>query len=406
MLRRIVPLPTEAVELGQALGRVLGADVLATRDQPPFAASAMDGWAVRRADAAEGVCELIVVGESAAGRGWPGTLAPGQAVRISTGAPLPAGADFVVIQERAVLAGDRVRLGPLLDEPDYIRPQGGDFTSGRPLLRRGERLDPWRLALVAAAGLASVEVACKPVVTILTTGDEVVAPGSAAGPEQIYDAAGAGLQADCLAWGAEARLISARDDQAAISAALGSRNGDLIVTVGGASVGDHDLVKPALREFGLDLEVEGVAVRPGKPTWFGGLTDGRLVLGLPGNPASALVCAELFLRPILAALQGADPRAPFATARTQTPLPATGPREHLMRATAWTDGAGVLRAAASERQDSSLVAVLARSNALIRRPAGALPACVDDPVDLLWLGRPQELGGSEGPATSATGSGA
>ena len=303
MLAAVTPLGSEAVKVGPAsLGRVLTAPVASRFDQPPFDASAMDGWAVRRADAESAAASLAIIGESAAGHGHTGALAPGQAVRIFTGGVVPDGADMVVIQEEAERAGDTVRVGPLAGKADHVRPRGGDFRAGEVLLEAGVRLDPWKISLAAASGAPTISAAIRPRVAILTTGEELVAAGTEPGPHQIFDSGGPSLSALASRWGADIVWVGrAGDSEDAILAAVEAAGADLIVTVGGASVGDHDLVKPALRRVGLELLVESIRLRPGKPTWFGTLGDGRRVLGLPGNPASAFVCAELFLRPLLAA---------------------------------------------------------------------------------------------------------
>lgn len=381
ILARAAALPSETVPLAQADGRTLAETVTAVRDQPPFDASAMDGWAVRRADVGEAT-RLRIVGESAAGRGHAATLQPGEAVRIFTGAPVPAGADLVVIQEEATREGDQVRLGPA-GTGGNIRPRGGDFRVGTVLLEAGQRLDPWRLSLAAAAGRAKLAVARRPRVAVLATGEELAAPGGPAGPFQIYESGSAGLLPMLVRWGATpTRLAPTGDDAATIAAAVRDIAADVIVTVGGASVGDYDLVKPALATLGLELDVETINVRPGKPTWFGRLSDGRLVLGLPGNPASAFVCAELFLRPLVLALQGATTPRGMTTARLAAPLPANGPREHWMRARLGPDGVTPF-----PDQDSSLVTVLAAADALLRRLPGAEAAAVGDAADVLRLER-------------------
>ena len=232
------------MSLAEALGRVLAMDVAAVRDQPPFAASAMDGWAVRAAD---GPGALRIIGESAAGRGFAGALGPGEAVRIFTGAAVPAGADAVVIQEDARRDGDRVVI-PAVGEPRHVRPAGQDFRAGDRLLAAGARLDPWRLSLAAAAGLATLRVSRRPRVAILSTGEEVIEPGGSPGPFQIFNSGSAALCALVDAWGGEAlALRPVGDDVAATAGAVEDVACDLIVTVGGASVGDHDLVKPAWR---------------------------------------------------------------------------------------------------------------------------------------------------------------
>ncbi|MFT4250910.1 MAG: molybdopterin molybdotransferase MoeA, partial [Caulobacter sp.] len=328
MLDGAARLDVESVALSDAIGRALAREIVADRHQPPFDASAMDGWAIRRADYGV-VQDFAIVGESAAGRAYPGVLEAGQAVRIFTGAPLPSGADLVLIQEEATRDGDVVRFAAVEDPKANVRPAGGDFRAGDRLLEAGVRIDPWRLSLAAAAGRDRLEVARRPKVAILATGDELVAPGGAPAPDQIFESGSFSLAALITAWGGEAvKLAPAADSVDAIAEAVRDAAVDLVVTIGGASVGDYDLVKPAMARLGLSLRVQTIAVRPGKPTWFGTLADGRRVLGLPGNPASALVCAELFLRPLLAALAGADAALPFTAARLAAPLPANGPREH------------------------------------------------------------------------------
>ncbi|HVY33571.1 MAG TPA: gephyrin-like molybdotransferase Glp [Caulobacteraceae bacterium] len=388
MLEGVAALPAEPVAIDQASGRVLAQTITASRDQPPFESSVMDGWAVRFADAQAGAVDLDVVGESAAGRGFDGAVGPGQAVRIFTGAALPDGADTVVIQENAERIGDRVRLGPLVQGGGNIRPRGADFRQGNVLLEPGQRLDAWRLSLAAAAGFGELQVARRPRVAVLCTGEELVRPPQVPGPFQIYESGSAALCALIGALGGIAqRLEPARDDEASVIGALDGIEADLIVTVGGASVGDYDVVKPALTKLGLELKVASVNVRPGKPTWFGVLGDGRKVLGLPGNPSSALVCAELFLRPFLSALQGADPTPVRLVARLAEALPANGAREHLMRAALQSSADGSLLVRPFADQDSGLVGVFARADALLRRPPNAPAAMAGDAVHVLKLDR-------------------
>ena len=377
-------LAIETAPLSDCLGRFLAEPVAATRDQPPFAASAMDGWAVRAAD---GEGPKRIIGESAAGHGFARGLGPGEAVRIFTGAALPDGADAVVIQEDARRDGEVVHT-PAGADARHVRGAGRDFHAGDRLLETGARLDPWRLSLAAAAGRSTLAVAARPRVAILSTGDEVVAPGDTPGRFQIFNSGAVALAALVDSWGGQAlSLPLVGDDEAATAHAVADAGCDLVVTLGGASVGDHDLVKPAMARLGLALEVESVAVRPGKPTWFGVLGDGRRVLGLPGNPASALVCAELFLRPLLRTLLGAAPGPALAAARAATPVEANGDREHWMRATLSRDADGSLWARPLRDQDSSLVTIFAQADALVRRPPAAGAAAVGDVLEVLALDR-------------------
>lgn len=383
MLAEITPLPPEDVPLAQSLGRVLAEDVRAVRDQPPFAASAMDGWAVRAADCPGA---LRIVGESAAGHGYEAELRAGEAVRIFTGAAVPKGADAIVIQEDAVRDGDFVRV-PEASGGHHVRPAGGDFRAGQVLVAAGVRIDPWRLSLAASAGRAEVAMARRPRVALLSTGEEIVEAPRQPGSYQIYDSGAPALAAMAAGWGAEVtRAKPVRDELEAVIAALKDAQGDLVVTVGGASVGDHDLVRTAAEALGLSYRVQSVAVRPGKPTFFGVLGDGRRLLGLPGNPASAFVCAEMFLRPILSAYQGAPTEPATITAKLALDLPANGPREHWMRAKLAFE-AGEVMVRPYRDQDSSLVSVFAASDALLRRMAGAPPVSAGQVVEVLPLAR-------------------
>ena len=386
MLAALRPLASETVALDAALGRVLAEPVAASRDQPPFAVSAMDGYAVRSADTPG---TLQVGGESAAGRGFEGRCESGMAIRISTGAAMPDGADTVVIQEDVRRDGDKL-VFPAVAAGKDIRPRGGDFSAGAILLPAGRRLDGVALSSVAASGAAHVRAIRSPRVAILSSGDELAAPGSVPGRFQIFDSATFGIAGLVASWGGIAnRLAVEKDDVDAIArtAQSGLDDSDLLVVIGGASVGDHDHARPALMQLGLELSVEKIAVRPGKPTWFGTTSRGP-VLGLPGNPASALVCAFLFLRPLIEAMLGRDPHACVATrrARLTHPLPANGPREHYLRALLEVDEEGRQMVRAFEDQDSSLISVFTAANALIRLPVDA-PALPDGAmVDVLPLG--------------------
>ena len=389
MLATVAPGAQERIALDRhALGRVLAEPIRAVRDQPPFDASAMDGYAVP--SASDWAAGFRLIGESAAGRPYAGPpLQAGETVRVFTGAQTPGGC-AVVIQERATREGDRIRFdGAPPPTGAHVRARGGDFRQGDGLLAPGVRLDAWRLALAASAGRGEALVFRQPRVAILSTGEEIVRAGAASPTDaQIFDSNGPALSTLIAQWGGRpVPLDPVRDSEAAILAAVQGVEVDLIVTVGGASVGDYDLVKPALAQLGLELVVETIRLRPGKPTWFGTLPDGRRILGLPGNPASGLVAAELFLRPLLAAWQGVDPAFPLEHARLAEPLEATGPREHWMRAKLSSLPNGSLSAKVFPDQDSSLVSVFAAADALVRRPAGTPALGAGDVVEVLRLDR-------------------
>ncbi|MCV6596045.1 MAG: molybdopterin molybdotransferase MoeA [Mangrovicoccus sp.] len=364
------PLGHETIPLRAGAGRVLASDAIARRDQPPFAASAMDGYALRDADAQPGA-RLTVIGEAAAGHGYSGTLAAGEALRIFTGAPLPEGANRVVIQEDTKRAGDQVVLGQELSRDAFVRPAGADFRAGDHLAAP-RRLRPSDLALLAAMNLDQIDVARRPVVAVIATGDELVMPGEAPGPDQIIASNSFGLLALLEEAGALCRLLPiARDNLPALQTVLKAAAGaDLIVTIGGASVGDHDLLGMQSEALGLERNFYKVAMRPGKPLMAGRI-GGVPLIGLPGNPVSAMVCGTVFVAPVIRAMQGlpAAP-APRRSAPLLEPLAANGPREHYLRAELTPEG---LRA--FSRQDSSLLSVLSQANALILRPPHA-PATI------------------------------
>ena len=370
------PLEVERVALEGASGRVLAEDVAARVTQPPFDASAMDGYAVRAADVAAVPVTLRVVGRSAAGAGFRGKVGPGEAVRIFTGAPVPEGADLIVIQENAEEEQGSVTIKEAAGEP-HIRPRGQDFAEGEILLTAGTRLGPREMMLAAAMNQADLPVRRKPKVAILATGNEVVPPGSELAADQIVSSVPYGLAALIARHGGEAMALGIAKDEpeSIITLARAGSAADILVTIGGASVGEYDLVAAALKSEGLELDFWKIAMRPGKPLLFGRMGNQR-VLGVPGNPVSALICAHVFLIPMLDKLLGAteesrhEPEAVLGEA-----LAANGPREHYMRAlSAWRqDGMRVVTPLPS--QDSSLVAALARADCLIVRPpnAPALP---------------------------------
>ena len=377
VLAMVRPLGTEDLPLTRAVGRWLASPVAARADQPPFDASAMDGYAVP-GDPAPGD-SFAVIGESGAGHGFAGRVAPGQAVRIFTGAPVPAGATRVVIQENVSRDGDRITL-TAADRNDNIRPRGTDFPAGATLSPR--RLRPADLSLLAAMNVASVPCTRRPVVALLMTGDELVMPGEDPRPDQIIASNGFALKAMAEAEGAEARLLPiARDSEASLRQAFALAEGaDILVTIGGASVGDHDLVGKVARDLGMEPAFWKIAMRPGKPLMAGRMGEAAM-LGLPGNPVSAIVTGHLFLLPLIRAMQG-DP-APLPKprqARLALDLPATGPRTHYMRAR--LSGETI---APFDRQDSSLLTILTEADALLIRPMGDGPRQAGETVPYLPL---------------------
>jgi molybdopterin molybdotransferase len=378
LLALVRPLPAETVPLALAAGRVLAEDAVAARAQPPFDASAMDGYAVRGAEAVPGA-RFRVIGEAHAGRAFPGRIGPGEAVRIFTGAPVPDGADCVVIQEDVEREGEVITVKPTLGEGPNIRPRGSDFAEGT-RMAAPRRLRPADLALLAAMNVPAVRTARRPEVALIATGDELVLPGQVPGPDQIVASNVFGLRAMAEAEGARVRMPPiARDEPSALRAVLALAEGaDVIVTVGGASVGERDLVAEVAREAGLELSFHRVAMRPGKPLMSGRLGE-ALLIGLPGNPVSAMVCGELFLRPVLRAIQGLpEPLPRRLTATLAAPIAANGPREHYMRARVAN---GVITA--FERQDSALLSVLAEANALLVRPVSDPPRAAGETVEYL-----------------------
>ena len=368
----------EAVPLRQAAGRVLARDVVATRTQPPFAASSMDGYALRQTEV-EPDAMFKVIGEAAAGHRFDGVVKAGQAVRIFTGAPVPESADFVVIQEDTTRRGDLIMLGHDIGPKTNIRPAGGDFHAGD-TMDAPRLLRPADIALLASMNVATVPVYAKPRVAIIATGDELVQPGEVPNPDQIIASNTYGLAALLEQHGAQCRMIPiARDTVPSLTQAfIMAQDADLIITIGGASVGDHDLVAPVAAQMGMEQSFYKVAMRPGKPLMAGRLRDVPMI-GLPGNPVSAMVCGTVFVVPVLRKMLGL-PAAPAA--RVDLPLgvdlPANGPREHYMRAMV-RDGAVL----PEDNQDSSLLGILSRADVLMVRPphdgpraAGEIIGCI------------------------------
>lgn len=361
----VAPMGVERVGLRHAAGRVLAENVTANRSQPPFDASSMDGYALHRAEV-EPDAMFKVIGEAAAGHRFDGIVKPGQAVRIFTGAPIPEGADFVVIQEDTTRRGDLLMLGHDIDGKTNIRPAGGDFKAGD-VMSAPRVLRPADIALLAAMNIAEVPVHIAPQIAIIATGDELVQPGETPRPDQIIASNTYGLAAMLEQLGARCRMIPiARDTVPSLTQAFKIAQGaDLIITIGGASVGDHDLVAPVAAEMGMEQSFYKVAMRPGKPLMAGKLADTPMI-GLPGNPVSAMVCGVVFVAPVVRKMLGlpAEP-APRLSLPLAVDLPQGGPRAHYMRAL--VKGGAVHP---ETNQDSSLLSVLAQADVLMIRPAG------------------------------------
>ena len=370
----------EEVGLRDAAGRVLARDMTATRTQPPFDASSMDGYALRGAEV-EPDAMFKVIGEAAAGHAFVGTVGAGQCVRIFTGAPTPAGTDFVVIQEDVERRGDLITLNRDMDGKSNVRPAGGDFAEGA-VFSAPRILGPADIALLASMNLPRLPVFKRPQVAILATGDELVAPGERPAPDQIIASNSYGLAAQLSALGALPRILPiAKDTQSSLSTALSlAQDADLIVTIGGASVGDYDIVADVAAEMGMDQSFYKVAMRPGKPLMAGSLQDTPMI-GLPGNPVSSLVCGTIFVTPFVRAMLGlGQSAAPRQTTTLSAPLGQNGPREHYMRARFENGG---LRA--FDRQDSSLLTVLAGADALLVRPPHDPPQPIGTEVAYILL---------------------
>lgn len=376
-------MPAETVALREAAGRVLAADVCATRDQPPFAASAMDGYAVRAAEARLGAT-LALAGTAAAGHAYDGALPENSAIRIFTGAPVPAGADAILIQENAAALDGAVRVLQAPAAGEYVRPAAGDFAAGT-RIAAPLRIHPRHIALFAAMNIAELPVSRRPRIAIIPTGDELVMPGEPPRADQIVSSNNFGLAALVASRGAAPELLPvARDTPESLADALGAaQEADVIVTLGGASVGDHDLVGRVAADAGLERSFYKVAMRPGKPLIAGRLGKAALI-GLPGNPVSAMICGEIFLAPAIEAALGLPARArPRQTARLARALPANGPREHYMRAVL-TPGAPP-SVEVFENQDSSLLHTLSEANAVAVRAPHAPAAPAGSEIDVVPL---------------------
>lgn len=376
---------TMSVAIQNGVGRTLAKPVIAKHTQPPDRMSAMDGYAVRIADCALDQ-SLNVIGEAAAGHPFSGDVGPGQAVRVFTGSVIPAGADHVVIQEDVDRDGQKITIVDAQGAARNIRAAGIDFSAGDELIPEGFRLAARQLSICAAANLAEIEVRRAPKVALLANGDELRPPGSTLAPGQIIASNEYSLTALVEAWGGEVlNLGIAPDDPAEIRTRIeAAATADVFVPVGGASVGDHDHMKTVFAELGFQPIFSKVAVRPGKPTWMSQNED-RLVLGLPGNPASALVCAHLFLRPLIARLLGSEDLQPTVRASLQAPVSANGGRESFLRGRLSYSDKGERVVLPADNQDSSLLSPFVTSNALLHRPINAPALEVGDHVDCVLL---------------------
>jgi molybdopterin molybdotransferase len=382
--------PAERAGLTQALHRILASDLSARLTQPPYAVSAMDGYAVRSADLASFPARLKLVGESAAGHGFNGRVGPLETVRIFTGAPVPASADAILMQEYATAEGETIVPSRGVREGQFVRPKGFDFSEGDTLLRAGTRLGPSQIALAAAMNHPAIPVTRRPRVAILATGDELAPPGTALSPHQIIASNAFAVAAIVeMAGGEPVDLGIARDEAGAVEAGIRAARGagaDVLVTLGGASVGERDLVKNALASEGMALSFWRVAMRPGKPLIHGRLGS-MAILGLPGNPVSAIVTSVLFLAPLVRALAG-DARARIdlrEPAVLGAPVGANNSREDYLRGSLALRGDALPLATPFEAQDSSLMGLLGRADCLILRPPNAPEAAAGESCHVIRL---------------------
>jgi molybdopterin molybdotransferase len=386
ILKGVKPLTAESIELQNARGRVLAKPVIARRDQPPFAGSAMDGYAVRAEDVAVVPAKLKVIGMSAAGHAFFGTVRPGTTVRIFTGAPMPRGADAVVIQENTSADGDEVTVLQASPAGKHVRRHSLDFAAGDELVPANQPLGPRDIGLIAAGNAPIVLVRRRPKVILFATGDELVLPGQKPRADQIVSSNSHALQAMAENLGAEViNLGIVRDNlKATVAAVRKGLGGDTLLSTGGASVGDHDFVQEAFKACGVKIDFWKIAIRPGKPFMYGrkGKTH---IMGLPGNPVSALVTARVFLKPLIAAMQGLAAEEPETLARLSVSMPGNDARQDYVRAGLSVAPDGARTVTPFPAQDSSMQRTLQQSQALIVRPPNAPAALADSMVPVLIL---------------------
>jgi len=386
-------LPNETISLNDGLGRVLAKDLVARRTQPPFSVSAMDGYAVIASETnSELPVSLKVIGTIPAGQKFSGYLSKGQAVRIFTGARMPTNADAVVIQENTIFDSKTkmVVLNESVKTGNYVRSKGLDFSLGDMVLTAGMELNPRRLALAAAMNIPWLDVVRRPQVAIISSGDEIVLPGDPIGENQIVSSNGIALVAAIKSFGGIPIQVGiARDNrQSLLDAVSSSKGADLLITTGGASVGEHDLVKEVLSELGLELDFWKIAMRPGKPLMFGALSDTK-VIGLPGNPVSSLICAQIFVRPAINKMLGInnDPQEAKIYARLVNALGPNDERQDYLRASLSRAGDGTAEVKVFNKQDSSMGSLLAKADCLVIRKPNAPCASIGDFIEVLQLNK-------------------
>ncbi len=380
------PLPAEQISLSAGLGRILAESVSSRVTQPPLAVSAMDGYAVRAEDVAAVPVRMKLVGISAAGQGYSGRIGPGEAARIFTGAPIPEGADAIVIQENTESDGTTVEIRETVSSGTFVRNAGLDFSEGDVLLPEGRILTARDLGLAAAMNVPWLKVRRRPRVAILATGDELAMPGEPLTGERIISSNSVAMAATVSVLGGVALDLGiAKDDASALECMIdGARGSDLLVTIGGASVGDRDLVRKVLGDKGFALDFFRVAMRPGKPLLFGHL-DGTPVIGLPGNPVSSGVTGLLFVQAALRIMQGLPPTVETTVAELGCDLPENDVRQDYLRATLDVAPDGRRVATPFRRQDSAMSALLARAECLVVRPPHAPAAVKGDRIDIVMF---------------------